>query len=458
MPMPEAMETHGRSASLKKQQGTVRAAFEAFGECDEECAKVYGGGLDQLSEETLCHEDVVRRFATFLVEDWRAAGTGEHIGGATVLQYLSVLMNIIVNKYRSSDDAKTKKFCLSLAKHAPEGAWYRGLKAEVRKLCFKRALENGESLDNSATPVGFQQVKRMAVALAHRSTPRAMETKFALRQTWASGGRAAESAYLLYTGLKWDYDQQCTVGLWPQLKTFKVKLAVFVAGIDASTCYYTDWGDVMALSQPPIFEDGEACFLNTKLSLAAHPARVLGASMKDLRKDCPELPEDVSAGGLRPGVVNYALMHVDPMFLCHTTGHDGKGFSNLFEYMDASVAMAIPGAVVLAGWPALPRALGKAPVPADLFCLVTQGNRERMELFVDALFNMHSAAPPMLLQNGDLRPPSARAPPALSCTIRSESERGGTLRPCQAIETVEGMKLYDPGASADTTLIRWSAE
>lgn len=46
-----------------------------------------------------------------------------------------------------------------------------------------------------------------------------------LRQTWASGGRAAESAYLLYTGLKWDYDQHGTVVLWPQLKTFKVKLA-----------------------------------------------------------------------------------------------------------------------------------------------------------------------------------------------------------------------------------------
>ncbi|XRB23609.1 hypothetical protein RI054_35g134630 [Pseudoscourfieldia marina] len=92
--------------------------------------------------------------------------------------------------------------------------------------------------------------------------------------------------------------------------------------------------------------------------------------------------------------------------------------------MDASVAMAIPGAVVLAGGCATARALGKAPVPADLFCLVTQGNRERMELFVDALFNMHSAAPPMLLQNGDLGLPSARAPPALSCTIRSESAEG----------------------------------
>ncbi|XRB20356.1 hypothetical protein RI054_24g102030 [Pseudoscourfieldia marina] len=107
--------------------------------------------------------------------------------------------------------------------------------------------------------------------------------------------------------------------------------------------------DVMALSRPPIFEDGEACFLNTKLSLAAHPARVLGASMKDLRKDCPELPEDVSAGGLAPrrGELRPDARRPD-VFVPHNR-HDGKGFSNLFEYMDASVAMAIPGAVVLAG-------------------------------------------------------------------------------------------------------------
>ncbi|XRB12072.1 hypothetical protein RI054_03g19080 [Pseudoscourfieldia marina] len=187
----------------------------------------------------------------------------------------------------------------------------------------------------------------------------------------------------------------------------------------------------MALSQPPIFEDGEACFLNTKLSLAAHPARVLGASMKDLRKDCPELPEDVSAGGLAPRRGELRPMHVDPMFLCHTTGHDGKGFSNLFEYMDASVAMAIPGAVVLAGRPALPRAARKSAGARRPLRLVTQGNRERMELFVDALFNMHSPRRPCYCKMVTSGPPSARAPPALSCTIRSESARGGTLRPCQ---------------------------
>ena len=38
-------------------------------------------------------------------------------------------------------------------------------------------------------------------------------TKFALRTTWASGGRAAESAYLTYTGMRWDADQTCVVAI-----------------------------------------------------------------------------------------------------------------------------------------------------------------------------------------------------------------------------------------------------
>ncbi|XRB18432.1 hypothetical protein RI054_18g82780 [Pseudoscourfieldia marina] len=82
-----------------------------------------------------------------------------------------------------------------------------------------------------------------------------------------------------------------------------------------------------------------------------------------------------------------------------------------------------------------------------------------MELFVDALFNMHSAAPPMLLQNGDLRP-AVRACAASIIMHYPERKRRGEARSVHAklIETVEGMKLYDPGASADTTLIRWSAE
>ncbi|XRB24265.1 hypothetical protein RI054_37g141210 [Pseudoscourfieldia marina] len=62
----------------------------------------------------------------------------------------------------------------------------------------------------------------------------------------------------------------------------------------------------------------------------------------------------------------------------------------------------------------------------------------------------------MLLQNGDLGP-SARAPPDYHA-LSGAKARGEARSVHAAIETVEGMKLYDPGASADTTLIRWSAE
>ncbi|XRB11971.1 hypothetical protein RI054_03g18050 [Pseudoscourfieldia marina] len=151
-------------------------------------------------------------------------------------------------------------------------------------------------------------------------------------------------------------------------------------------------------------------------------------------------------------------MHVDPMFLCHTTGHDGKGFSNLFEYMDASVAMAIPGAVVLAGGLRYRARLGKAPVPADLFASSRKAIVSGWSCLWMPYLTCIQPRRPCYCKMVTSGLPSARAPPALSCTIRSESARGGTLRPCQAIETVEGMKLYDPGASADTTLIRWSAE
>ena len=55
--MPEAMAIAGRSASLTQQQKTVRAAFLDFSHDNgDECAQVYGGGLDSLKEEVACDE------------------------------------------------------------------------------------------------------------------------------------------------------------------------------------------------------------------------------------------------------------------------------------------------------------------------------------------------------------------------------------------------------------------
>ena len=89
--MPEAMAIAGRSASLTQQQKTVRAAFLDFSRDNgDECAQVYGGGLDSLKEEVACDEMLVRRFAKWLVEKY-TKHDGEFIGGATACQYISVL-------------------------------------------------------------------------------------------------------------------------------------------------------------------------------------------------------------------------------------------------------------------------------------------------------------------------------------------------------------------------------
>tara|TARA_B100000795_G_scaffold93052_1_gene68091 strand:+ start:647 stop:814 length:168 start_codon:yes stop_codon:yes gene_type:complete len=36
----------------------------------------------------------------------------------------------------------------------------------------------------------------------------------------------------------------------------------------------------------------------------------------------------------------------------HTTGHDLTNMSALWEYIGALISLCIPGAVILAGWPA----------------------------------------------------------------------------------------------------------
>lgn len=57
--------------------------------------------------------------------------------------------------------------------------------------------------------------------------------------------------------------------------------------------------------------------------------------------------------------------------IAHVTGHDLKGTSALYEYIDASRALAIPGALVLAGWPALPWGHhGAGPKPPSLDALL----------------------------------------------------------------------------------------
>jgi hypothetical protein len=80
-----------------------------------------------------------------------------------------------------------------------------------------------------------------------------------------------------------------------------------------------------------------------------------------------DLPAGANAGGIRPGTCNMLAFAMPNEFVLFCTGHVLTAISALFEYLDADVANAMVGAVVLANWPPFSFGKrGKGPVPADL--------------------------------------------------------------------------------------------
>mmetsp|Transcript_11864 Transcript_11864/g.25028 ORF Transcript_11864/g.25028 Transcript_11864/m.25028 type:complete len:152 (-) Transcript_11864:739-1194(-) len=113
------------------------------------------------------------------------------------------------------------------------------------------------------------------------------------------------------------------------------------------------------------------------------------------------LPDRVTAGGVRPGASNTLCKYMPAEMVVHVTGHELKTTSALYEYVDANRAIAIPGARVLAGWPALPWGhLGDGPLPPSLKPLHEASIPEsNLEDAIDNVFYLDSASPPMLLRS-----------------------------------------------------------
>ena len=95
-------------------------------------------------------------------------------------------------------------------------------------------------------------------------------------------------------------------------------------------------------------------------------------------------------------------------FAVHATGHDLRSVSAIYEYLDPSVALAMPGAIVLAGWPALPWGqLGVGPVPPSLQELISSGlvsDMQGLDDVIDHLYKLDSESPPQIMRRGHLRP------------------------------------------------------
>ena len=120
------------------------------------------------------------------------------------------------------------------------------------------------------------------------------------------------------------------------------------------------------------------------------------------------LPPQPTAQGFRHGVVDTLCISIPAEMAIHNTGHDGEKITTIWNYVGADnrAAMAMPGAIVLAGWKPFPHGRnGKGPVYPSLVPILSTGvSLVRLDKYIDLLFTLHDGSPPMLHVGGPLRP------------------------------------------------------
>ena len=119
-----------------------------------------------------------------------------------------------------------------------------------------------------------------------------------------------------------------------------------------------------------------------------------------------QLPPDISAAGFGVSVYNTLTSTIPVEFAVQVTGHDLKGVSAFYEYLRPYFALLMPGAIVLAGWPAFAwGTTGLGPRPASLAPIYALGvDAALLQTMIVAVFNLDSASPPEFQPAGSLWP------------------------------------------------------
>ena len=304
-----------------------------------------------------------------------------------------------------------------------DSVWFRGVKSNMTRMIALRKAANCESFDHSAEEIYLEHIKAICAAFAQADTAEAAARKLAVKTCWRACGRAAEPSALNYNSMVWNVKFQCAAMQSPQSKTSKCKYVVFPSGI----CRHSDWmldfgdnlvfearsldhmnmvypqGDSVAASELPwLLPDLQGDNSGTKLSnyiKGLQPGRA--GLAKYAQVAVPDLPSNPTAAGIRPGAADTLACAVPAELGVHNTGHDLTGLSALWEYLAARVALLIPGAVALAGFPPLPYGqMGAGPAPPELSAVIGVD----FEPMINQLFNLSDQSLPKLRQDGELRP------------------------------------------------------
>jgi hypothetical protein len=141
-------------------------------------------------------------------------------------------------------------------------------------------------------PIYIMTMESMCRAYAQEGSPESTKRKFGLKCLWYNAGRTCETSFLTVGDLKHDPNFHFTCGECPQWKPGKLKHAAFGVGAIRHICWYTDFGDYLAVGDHQLISaPGEIDWLIPDLQKVKAPGQVLGAWVKDLQKIVPKISE-----------------------------------------------------------------------------------------------------------------------------------------------------------------------
>jgi hypothetical protein len=204
-------------------------------------------------------------------------------------------------------------------------------------------------------------------SLRLNGTPEALQRNLVIQINGCAAGRPGEVASLSLDVMSWDPMLDCTVALWPQIKTHKQKLIVLTAGRDRWICPITNLATCMAAGvwKTTVHSENSMNYLFPQLAASSAKATAIISSwLKNLVVDpCNKneaykfcrvktLHKDVTASGQRVGALNeMAANGVCAEFNAAVSGHELDTLSRLWTYLNVEAPVLIPGVTVLGGWP-----------------------------------------------------------------------------------------------------------
>lgn len=249
--------------------------------------------------------------------------------------------------------------------------------------------------------------------------------KASLLLSWYAGGRSSEVALSSWDFSSWDDEFSAFVISWFETKLYSDnKTVVLTAGSSQYLCPLLLLGDCFAMGLYvgcDMTATGATSYIFQSLANNKDPASTMtdivksvlvgSASKAMMPYVAKQVPPLVRADGLRPGVAGTLTARMPRELALAVTGHaGGEGRSHFDGYTETvtnSVVHRLPGAQVLAGWPAPPWGqMTRGPRPASLDELVHTRvvSAETLEKLADKYFNFVSGYTlPSLLVEGALR-------------------------------------------------------